>query len=592
MAQSVAQYVSNQITTKYNTKDKKNTKNQIDPRVIDENLIIQCVKQFNQENSKIVSENIILQQLRILQLSFKSILYLLILNYKIQQLNKDIAKIQNLDGLEKLEKLQLDNNLIAKIEGIGHLVNLKWLDLSFNLIEKIEGLENLKQLKDLSLFNNRIKKIEGLQKNLLLNVFSVGNNKLASYEEITGYFQYKKANDEGTQERFHFKHLQVLNVLGNPFTRDKENEYKTHIICAIPNLKYLDYVFIDEGDRNLIKQNEENIFAMYQITTTEYEKQMKALEETELEIQRQQRIKKEAKMDILDNLGDQLVNIEELNKVKLIQPLQIQEEIEKFKQKVELAVKDSIQTHVIKNHQEIISNQQKYEQSFRDREIVSEKENLEVLRIFEHQKKIVFRNWEKQQRNNEEKKDDSELKQLIEETKELKNKLLNIEIQLVEELEQAQTDFENFFKDKIQREIDPFFDTGSKKVDDCVLEFYQKLNDIKTYEDKQYHQNLDQQEEEEQDLEESERNSLLENREALNQLIMQIKDTIQENAGQKIQKCQTLISQDQIQYSQQKKARMYERNRKNIKQILQQIKSYEAEILNKIQENESDSDRE
>ena len=35
--------------------------------------------------------------------------------------------MQNLQGLDKLEKLQLDNNIIEYIEGIHHLVNLKWL---------------------------------------------------------------------------------------------------------------------------------------------------------------------------------------------------------------------------------------------------------------------------------------------------------------------------------------------------------------------------------------------------------------------------------------------------------------------------------
>jgi len=38
----------------------------------------------------------------------------------------------------------------------------------------------------------------------------------------------------------------------------------------------------------------------------------------------------------------------------------------------------------------------KFEKSFREREIVHEKETLEILKEFEHDKKIVFRNWERQ----------------------------------------------------------------------------------------------------------------------------------------------------------------------------------------------------
>ena len=68
---------------------------------------------------------------------------------------KNILKIDNLQGLFALVKLQLDNNIIEKIENISHLTNLEWLDLSFNNISRIEGLDSLLKLTDLSLFNNR-----------------------------------------------------------------------------------------------------------------------------------------------------------------------------------------------------------------------------------------------------------------------------------------------------------------------------------------------------------------------------------------------------------------------------------------------------
>lgn len=35
---------------------------------------------------------------------------------------KNIARICNLEGLDKLTRLQLDNNVIAKIEHLDHLV--------------------------------------------------------------------------------------------------------------------------------------------------------------------------------------------------------------------------------------------------------------------------------------------------------------------------------------------------------------------------------------------------------------------------------------------------------------------------------------
>lgn len=55
-----------------------------------------------------------------------------------------LVEISNLAGLDKLTKLQLDNNLLTKIGGLEALPNLKWLDLSFNMITEISGLDSCK----------------------------------------------------------------------------------------------------------------------------------------------------------------------------------------------------------------------------------------------------------------------------------------------------------------------------------------------------------------------------------------------------------------------------------------------------------------
>lgn len=75
---------------------------------------------------------------------------------------QNIFKMENLETLRHLVKLQLDNNVLQEIDGIGHLVHLEWLDLSFNNISSIKGLENLVKLTDLSLYNNCIAKLENL----------------------------------------------------------------------------------------------------------------------------------------------------------------------------------------------------------------------------------------------------------------------------------------------------------------------------------------------------------------------------------------------------------------------------------------------
>ena len=151
----------------------------------------------------------------------------------------DIVEIDNLVGMEKLTKLQLDNNIITKISGLESLVNLTWLDLSFNLISKIEGLETLSKLEDLSLFQNRITKLENLEELKCLNLFSVGSNELSNFDESIKYLKTLDNN------------LEVLKIKGNKF-KDMQGEgknYKQLTIAFLQRLKYLDYELIDPKER-------------------------------------------------------------------------------------------------------------------------------------------------------------------------------------------------------------------------------------------------------------------------------------------------------------------------------------------------------
>jgi Leucine-rich repeat (LRR) protein len=141
--------------------------------------------------------------------------------------------------MDRLQKLQLDNNIICRIQGLDHLVNLEWLDLSFNLIEKVEGLEKLTKLIDLSLFSNNISQISGLETLTKLNVLSLGSNKITDYGEAIKYLY-----------NLRFPNLQVLKMADNPFYKLKEAEYRYYAIAFLRKLKYLDYELIDEETRS------------------------------------------------------------------------------------------------------------------------------------------------------------------------------------------------------------------------------------------------------------------------------------------------------------------------------------------------------
>lgn len=162
---------------------------------------------------------------------------------------KNIIEIDNLQGMDRLQKLQLDNNIICRIQGLDHLVNLEWLDLSFNLIERIEGLDKLNKLTDLSLFSNNISQISGLETLTKLNVLSLGSNKIGDYGEAIKYLY-----------NLRLPNLQVLKMADNPFYKAKESEYKNYAIAFLRKLKYLDYELIDEETRSSAQEKHREEF--------------------------------------------------------------------------------------------------------------------------------------------------------------------------------------------------------------------------------------------------------------------------------------------------------------------------------------------
>lgn len=92
------------------------------------------------------------------------------------EVSMNIAKIENLESLTKLTRLNLFGTDIAKIENLDHAVNLKMLGLGKTKITKIEGLDALVNLQDLHLSHNHIKKMEGMDALSSLRSLLLSNN--------------------------------------------------------------------------------------------------------------------------------------------------------------------------------------------------------------------------------------------------------------------------------------------------------------------------------------------------------------------------------------------------------------------------------
>lgn len=238
----------------------------VEPSVIDEDMLQKSVEEQGpkEEAGKIAKrEGIDFGDVLALRLEFKNIL-----------------EIDNLWGFTSLTKLQLDNNIIEEIKGLDCLVNLIWLDLSFNNIEIIQGLDKLTKLQDLTLYNNRISRIESMEALTDLHVFSIGNNNLKDLDNVVYLRQ--------------FKQLKTLNLSGNPFCN--EATYKPYVIAFLSSVEFLDYRLIDEQSRAAATEK-------YQISIEEMihnEKQADTRREDEIRKKKEYEIHKEAYVELMD----------------------------------------------------------------------------------------------------------------------------------------------------------------------------------------------------------------------------------------------------------------------------------------------------
>ncbi|XP_067859069.1 dynein regulatory complex subunit 3 isoform X3 [Heptranchias perlo] len=102
----------------------------------------------------------------------------------------------------------------------------------------IEGLDELVKLEDLSLYSNRISNFENMDSLVNLQIFSIGKNYIDKLETII-YLR-------------RFKRLRTLNLAGNPICEDER--YGMYIPAYLPNLMYLDFRLIDKTTKEMAFQ--------------------------------------------------------------------------------------------------------------------------------------------------------------------------------------------------------------------------------------------------------------------------------------------------------------------------------------------------
>ena len=307
---------------------------------------------------------------------------------------RNILKIDNLMGLENLVKLQLDNNVISKIQNLEHLTNLQWLDLSFNNISKIEGLDTLHKLKDLSLFNNNISKIE--------NVLYLRR----------------------------FRHLRLINLAGNPICND--TEYRPYVISHVKNLKYLDYRMVSEQAVNAAKEH--------------YQDELLEIEENETKAEMEERdaltraekaaLMSRANLEGVTTLFDDMLKEDpEYNTLKKVPDLL--SPLADFHAKWQSATDEFVQ-QVLDQHEKKVGERAEWDAVVKEYTGEKDEQARHLILEFKRIKKRTFRELRDDPSNAE-----TKTAPLRQSNLELKDKLMDLELDIVEALEQLYKDFDN-----------------------------------------------------------------------------------------------------------------------------------------------------
>ncbi|MDR1254513.1 MAG: leucine-rich repeat domain-containing protein [Puniceicoccales bacterium] len=208
----------------------------------------------------------------------------------IDQLQADNIQISDLDGFEKLRRLQhlsLSKNLISNIHPLVTLKELRELNLSHNLIKVASPLIQLPALEHLDLTNNQIKYCffctfqrlqvlilannsiqqihgQGDDFNKFLTHLDLSNNPLIQFPNKFHAPRLKKLNCNETHLNsvatiLDLKSLETLSLKSCPNLQTIESLFQETVNglqCVLPNLKELEISenYLNEGSRNLLNK--------------------------------------------------------------------------------------------------------------------------------------------------------------------------------------------------------------------------------------------------------------------------------------------------------------------------------------------------
>ncbi|MDR2234687.1 MAG: leucine-rich repeat domain-containing protein [Chryseobacterium sp.] len=120
-----------------------------------------------------------------------------------------ISSLVTITKLNKLEYLNLSNNMLKNIVGLNKLTELKSVHLNNNEIVRVEDLNNLKNLKELYISNNKIKKLDFISNLKNIETIDLHNNYIKDLRSITRIIEHIGISNDKWE-------VATLNIAKNP----------------------------------------------------------------------------------------------------------------------------------------------------------------------------------------------------------------------------------------------------------------------------------------------------------------------------------------------------------------------------------------
>jgi hypothetical protein len=284
-----------------------------------------------------------------------------------------------------------------------------------------------------------------------LKILSLSSNKISDLMELIKALKPIKS-------------LEVLSIRGNPFTSD--DEYRHYILANLSQLKYLDYIYIDDAMRSMSDDFKYQVDFNYNTESKEAAKKEDGFDDSG-------DVSRELRRLNLTNYDKYLLSGNEDLRTLLEIKSVFEESVQKFNENVKNLV-DTIRTKLLEVTVEKKNITDKYGAAYKKMVKENEDESQKLINSYFHSKKKLVRYIE--ETTSADKKE--QIQNILEQLKLLDNALIDREMNLKNCLRKAHGLMEVNYKN-IYNTIENIMvgDMGIKAVEDFINEFFSKFQD-------------------------------------------------------------------------------------------------------------------